>query len=91
MTTNNVDEITLPKQAKIIARELILHPEATRAELEQLLDGRLSTKQPVSRVIKYYWSVLTQLGFAVPAPHAKEIQKELDANRAAFLTPVYSI
>jgi len=53
----------LPKQARIIAQILVLHPDATRAKLEELVQARITTRQPISRVINYYWSLLVKLGY----------------------------
>lgn len=61
----------LPKQAKLIARVVILLTDAKgapakQAVVETLTEGRyghLETKQPVSRIVDYYWKLLTDLGF----------------------------
>lgn len=58
----------MPRQARLIAAYAILHPEDTQEQLAEKLEGRLDTKQPVIRIIKYYWPLLVKEGIAPPTP-----------------------
>lgn len=54
----------LPRQAKLIAAFAILHPDDKPEQLAEKLEFRLPTKQPILRVIKYYWPLLVKAGLA---------------------------
>ena len=61
------DKQKLPRQAKLIAAYAILNEDAGPAELVPHLRGRLDTKQPIGRVIRYYWPRLVKHGLVKPA------------------------
>lgn len=52
----------LPRQARLIATFAILNPEDSQEQLAEKLEGRLDTKQPILRVIKYYWPLIVKAG-----------------------------
>jgi hypothetical protein len=53
----------LPPQAVVIMQELKTLKKATMTELTAAVDGKISTKQPVDRIIAFYQKKLVEGGF----------------------------